>query len=1141
MPLQRQSVNLVLYQGIDTKTNQKLVEGKLLEMENCEINNQEVVKSPGSVSLADDQTSLSDPRDQKGLITELNTPVVADNNSLYKYNSDQNVLNKVDNIIFASVQQYAIGQNISEAVQTSPVIAGAAKNVNQLYYPSATLGLPTPTNFNIPQPISCQFGVYLFTISFRVTNQEISPLVGFQGFYDIILTNTTNQAALYTSTFPQSDEIPQDAVATPNGIFFYTLNVNSGNVNEYYLSYDLSLIRTSPGLPFSSDIFNPVNVMSINRTTIPNLTAYVNFLSVEYSSGFIFFAFRVGTTAAYQGYIAVRDLGGGSSLAPTSFTGALTFTTSQESQTLCTMIFYHPDTETKYFVAAYGTAGSTQFRIIDVGTRLIRSSFANATTTGYSTHSLGFLEKQLQLVQLIHDIREFDGTSIAKNQIAPLVNTYTLTQTSPGSYNLTSTADLTGVVDDPRWIQMYGTSAIAGRVICVYDKIVFPIFYFCYLLDVDGATAYSTPIQLRHSSAHLVQFIPVIDFPGPLAGMTRTLSHVSWIKEFSCSLFTPLTTTAVSPIVNGNVSVPPTIMRSKVTFDTENEQANNLFYGFFIEFAFVSQTGTISYEHKLNAYHLGIPDIFNFEGYTRSSVYFGSGKVNELTQSTISEMNFFDFPQIAIGAIGAAGSITAGKYEYGAHYEWTNGNGELVRSDVSRVEYTLGTATTSINVFVTPPPFFSNKVETVMRIFRSTVNGSELFFDNNLPITTTAPMLIDTKLDTDIRNNQFIYTTGGILGDFPFFAVRSFTLFRNCIFAIDANEDNKIWYSKSQTQGVAMATTDSFYFYVDSRGGRSQFLMNMDDKLLIFKEDSVFEVEGDVPDDLGENSTLTTPQFITSPVGCSEPNSAVVFPDGVIFKSKKGLWQLDRSLNASYIGADVELYNNLSITSAKLLTAVNKVKFSTIEGINLVYDYYYKTWNIERMIEGIEDLTIVDDRLTMITSSGKILQENNTIFLRDGKDYTMRFTTGWVKLTGLSGFQRLYKIMFLGNYTGSHILKASVYFNYNDEPSEFHYFNPTQNLGIANAFLDQLVNPPSNYPFNNVSWGQVTPYAGYQDSTYLFRINVRQQKCVSVKITLEDVFTGLSDQTGSSFKATNLNFDVGAKSTTTKVPSRLAV
>ncbi len=1131
MTLQRQSVNLVLYQGIDTKTNSKLVEGKLLEMENCEINNQLLVKSPGSDALAESQTNFSDPFDQKGVTTDKNTLLVADNNLLYKYNSDQNALNVVDNLIFADTEQFSIDQNVSESVLTTPILPGTPQNVNQLPYPYATLGAPTVAGFCVPQPISCQFGQYLFTVVFKVTNQEISPLIGLQGDYHIALMNATTKTTIFETSFPNTSELPQDAVATPNGVFLYTVNVSNGHVNESYISNDLSLVFMSPTTPYFANIFPIDPVMGITRgglTGVPNLTNYCSFLSVEYAQGFNFFAFREGVFPNYVGYMAKRNLNGGNAIVPTAVTGALVFDATQGSQNLCTTIFTHPDVDTQYFVAVYGT----EYRIISCadGSYISRASFSNTSVGAYSTHSLGFLTKYNQLVALIHDIREFDGSATI-NLIAPTVNIFQLNITTPGNFNLTPVNILLGANSDSRRLAMYGTSAIAGRVLCVYDKITVPIFYFCYLLGTDGVVPYFTPFGDRRNSAHLVQILPTINVV-PANGSTK-FSHVTWIKEYACSIYN---------VPTANNGVIPSLMKSKIPDDSDND----CFFGFYVKTQLVSIAGQVSFSHQINAYNVTIPNTFNFDSFTRSAVYFGSGKVNEITQSTFSEMNFFEFPQVSGGAFAPSvtPNIPNGKYLYGVYYEWTNGDGELVRSETQEILYTVdaigpNTGATSVNIFITPPPFFSTKTDVVMRLFRSTINGSVLFFDTNLLVSTAFPVFVDTKTDVQIRNNEIIYTNGGILGDFPFFAVQNFTLFKNCLFAIDSNDRNKIRFTKAQTQGIALASNEAFYFFVDSRGGECKALINMDDKLLILKETLLFVVSGDVPTDDGLNSTLSFPQFITTAVGCSQVESIINFPNGVIFKSKKGIWHLDRSLNSEYIGADVELYNNLTISSAKVLTSVNKVKFSTLEGTMIVYDYYYNTWNIESYIEGIEDLTIVNDSLVMITTTGRILRENPAISLRDGANYSMRFTSGWIKLAGLSGFQRLFRIIFLGTYTGSHILKASIYYDYDNEPLEFHYFNPSQNLGVFNAFVNYTVD--NILPYNNVTWGEVLPYAGYQDSTYMFRINPRQQRCTAVKITIEDVFTGLSNQTGASFTATSLNFDIGVKRQTPVLPSRLQV
>lgn len=1127
MSLERQVPNIILYQGIDTKTNSKLVEGKLLEMENCEINNQKIVKSPGTDSLAETQTAQSIIEDQKGVTTAYNTMIVADNNSLYKYNSDQDVLNKIENAVFSKNNEYNIVQNISELYQ----IPGAPPtNLNQLYSPYTLLGASYSSSGNfyaVPEPISCQWDIYLFTVVFIVTGNTN----GLTGYYQINLLNTLTNTQIYQSNFPftftptsppgpQQLQVPADCIGTPAGIFMYTIDYANGHVFEYFMTFDLSLVHMSPDNPLNSNIF-PSDAVWVNPASNPS--SYVYFLSVEYSDEFIFYAFRKVTTApSFRGMIAVRDLASETVLSPQVYTPPIVMGDNNNNN-LCTLIFYHPDTMINYFAVLFGNT----YVIIDTSVFANQITPFTGGTSTYSTHSLGFLSASLELVALIHDITEFNSVTTPSNRIAPTVNKYQLTQTAPDSLNLTVTPTLTGIGDDPRWVAgSYGTSAIAGRIICIYDKILFPILYFAYI-TVSGA---QTPSQNRRSSAHLVQFIQNIDFPSPLSGMTNILNHVTWIKDYNCSLFN-----YGSPNFH---SAPPTIMRSKIVFTNEITQSKQLFYGFFVQESAISLQGKLLYSHQFNTYSINITSNFDFQGFPRSAFYMGSGKLYELANTTLSEMGFFDFPQISyipFANYSATAPILNGKYLYSAYYEWVNGNGELVRSAVSEIEVTIAAPTgapdnfigvTSVQINTTPEPFFSNKLNAVTKIFRSTINGSVSFFDGAIPILPTLPIFIDTNTDAMINNNSLLYTYGGILEDFPFAAIGAYTLYNNSIFVINENNPNQIQFSKGQTPGIGLTSADGFYTLVESVDGGCKFLQKMDDKIIIFKENSLYFMEGQIPDDTGANSTLTQPQFITSPVGCNQPNSVVVFPQGIIFKSKKGIWQLDRSLSAKYIGADVEAYNNLTITSAQLFTEQNKVKFSSLEGTNLVYDYFYSTWNIETFPVGFYDSTIVDDRFTTINMNGVISAENNNIFTRNNQNYTMKFTTGWVKLTGLIGYQRLYKIMFLGDYVGSHILKASIYFNYNEEPSEFHYFNPTQNLGIYNAF-------------GNFKWGDVLPYAGYKDSTYLFRINVVQQKCTSVKITLEDLFTGLSDQNGASFTATALNFDIGVKSATAKVPSRL--
>ena len=103
----------------------------------------------------------------------------------------------------------------------------------------------------------------------------------------------------------------------------------------------------------------------------------------------------------------------------------------------------------------------------------------------------------------------------------------------------------------------------------------------------------------------------------------------------------------------------------------------------------------------------------------------------------------------------------------------------------------------------------------------------------------------------------------------------------------------------------------------------------MDDKLIIFKNNSIYFMAGDGPNNLGQQDTFSQPQLISSDVGCENKNSIVLSPQGLFFKSNKGIFRLSRSLGLSYIGAPIEDFNDLTIKKADLLAKKNEVRFLT--------------------------------------------------------------------------------------------------------------------------------------------------------------------------------------------------------------------
>jgi hypothetical protein len=134
----------------------------------------------------------------------------------------------------------------------------------------------------------------------------------------------------------------------------------------------------------------------------------------------------------------------------------------------------------------------------------------------------------------------------------------------------------------------------------------------------------------------------------------------------------------------------------------------------------------------------------------------------------------------------------------------------------------------------------------------------------------------------------------------------------------------------------------------------------MDDKLIIFKENAIFYLSGDGPNNLGQQDSFIEPQLISSDVGCSVTNSVVLTPQGLFFKSNKGIYLLSRSLGLDYLGAPVDDFNHLSITKADLVAKSDEVRFLTSDGVCLVYNYFRGLWTTFSNHEGSGSIMIGD-------------------------------------------------------------------------------------------------------------------------------------------------------------------------------------
>ncbi len=504
------------------------------------------------------------------------------------------------------------------------------------------------------------------------------------------------------------------------------------------------------------------------------------------------------------------------------------------------------------------------------------------------------------------------------------------------------------------------------------------------------------------------------------------------------------------------------------------------------------------------------------------------------------EHNFFLWPDsIEVAGSGTSGSMTAQQYYYQVTYEWGDNQGNIFRSAPSIPVTVTLTSDTSVSIHIPTLRLTykdgANPVKVV--IYRWSVAQQSYYQVTSIALPTLNDTTIDsitftdTLADSSILGNNLIYTTGGVVEDVNGPASNVFTLFDTRLWLVDAEDPNLLWYSKQVIESTPIEMSDLFTVYiapntgVQNATGPITALSPMDDKLIIFKRDAIYYINGTGPDNTGANSQYSQPIFITSTVGCSNQQSIVLMPDGLMFQSDKGIWLLGRNLQTIYIGAPVEAYNASLVESAVSIPATNQVRFTLNSGITLMYDYYYSQWGTFSNIPALAS-TIYENLHTFVNHFGELYQEQPGVYLDGTSPVLMNFTTGWLNLAGIQGYERIYDFYLLGQYYSPHKLAIGVAYDYNSSPSQ------------------QSIISPLNYnaPWGGDStWGASTPWGG-TPSLEEWRVHTARQTCSALQISLQEIFDSTYNvQAGVGLTLSNINMRLGIKKGARPIPSSRAV
>ncbi len=493
------------------------------------------------------------------------------------------------------------------------------------------------------------------------------------------------------------------------------------------------------------------------------------------------------------------------------------------------------------------------------------------------------------------------------------------------------------------------------------------------------------------------------------------------------------------------------------------------------------------------------------------------------------EQGFFVWPD-NVEAItnGSGGLIPADTYFYQFTYEWSDNQGNIFRSAPSIPVQVITTGSTSSTSLFVPTLRLTYKRSNPVKLvgYRWSVS-QQVYYQFTSVIT---PILndpnvdyiniTDTQSNAQILGNNIIYTTGGVLEDISPPATDVVALFNNRLFLVDAEDRNLLWFSKQVIEATPVEMSDLLTIYVapttaaQGSTGPMTALSPMDDKLIIFKQNALGYINGIGPDNTGANSSYSDFILINSVVGCDNPQSIVFMPNGLMFQSEKGIWLLGRNLSTEYIGAPVEvLTTGAKVMSAVNVPATNQVRFTLDTGITLMYDYYFGQWGSFTNVPAISS-TIYNQLHTYIDTLGRVFQETPGKYLDNSNPVLMSFTTGWMNLAGLQGYERFYFGYLLGQYLTPFKLNVQFAYDYNPSVQQATSVSP---------------NPPSKPWGGEALWGSNGLWGG-PSNVFEARVFPAKQKCESFQVTINEVYDpSFGVSAGAGLTLSGLSLVVGMK------------
>jgi hypothetical protein len=432
-----------------------------------------------------------------------------------------------------------------------------------------------------------------------------------------------------------------------------------------------------------------------------------------------------------------------------------------------------------------------------------------------------------------------------------------------------------------------------------------------------------------------------------------------------------------------------------------------------------------------------------------NGAHFARGSVDKWDGIVAHEAAFVHRPAfLAIGNAGG-GNINAsnGPVRYVGVWEHTDAQGNIEYSAPSNVLAYTGGGTDRTITCTFYPLNLSAKYRAdsppKLSLYRTTSGGFTFHFIESKSSFSGSPIVFtDIRSDANIESRRILYKSPGIPGDAvdrvgpP--GLYAMVSHQNRLVGW-ADDGITLWFTNEAVQGEAYYWNELFALPI-AEGGDGVALASQDGTLFAFKRNHIFVVSGDGPAENGVGGWNVS--RLPSDVGCVDPRSIAITPDGIWFRSPKGLELLARGGSVVWAGEAVSgvLTDDVEITSAvadsERATLLWTCRGPDDDGFTIVFDYANNVWSIDRVgsDDVAESAAVVNiggvRRYARLQAGSVVLAESKSSYLDMGNWVTSRIETGLIRLSGLVGEHDVDRVLLLAAYDGAHGLRVSLAHDY---------------------------------------------------------------------------------------------------------------